>query len=899
MNHVGQREGRFSRALGEYCQKEMDRFEARGGANSDNRPIMLRSFASNDVIGGLSLVSRNAKRYMKFSKWILIAIILLVLVAGYLAADWYSTVDAKEGRQYIGRTSCADCHQKQCEEFVGSHHDLAMDVATEATVLGDFSDVTLEHYGIASRMFRDGDRFMINTEGPDGQMQDFEIKYVFGVEPLQQYMVEIDRPKSASANEIGRVQVLRVSWDTEKAKWFYLSPPDVKEKLDVTDPLHWTGVTQNWNTSCAECHSTNLQKNYQLLTNEYKTTFSEIDVSCEACHGPASLHVDLASGSSIFWDRKHGKGLAVLKTPSNLAQVQSCAPCHSRRAVVREGFVPGCNFDDYYALQLLNVPTYHADGQIRDEDYVYGSFLQSKMFHNGIRCSDCHNPHSANLIHTGNQVCTSCHQHPAGKYDSESHHHHKSGTAGAACVNCHMPATTYMDVDARRDHSFRVPRPDLSLSLNTPNACTGCHLGIESEDQSAAVVTPNAYLDLVTAVERGDEDAESTLRKIDREMVAATEKWYPAESSPVKSAYYADLSTAQTALLDNTSGNEDAESTLIELAKGVRNPALFRATALDVLSLPGRDQSNSTDDQVKTARRLLNDSDIKIASAAITRLESELTAALSRAQASGSPTAVNQAVTRAKPTAAALGELLEKTESWRLRVEAARALSNLPEQLLNEMLPSSSRSAYAKGLKDYESSLRFNNDRAGIHLVAGSLYERLGQTNDAIASYRNAMSVQPDLTGPRSNLAALLDLKARQLASEVQQRGAQQQLSPSQRDTMMANIENLGQQAKDLRAEEHVRLQRDVKRSENLTGAHFLHYRFGMSSYLQGEMDGALEQLKLAVKKSPDNPTYLLGLATFHVQMGDAAAARPLVETLLKLDPENASYQMLMKEVDK
>ena len=835
---------------------------------------------------------------MKFSKLILIAIILLVLVAGYVAADWYSSVDETEARQYVGRSSCADCHQQQCQEFVGSHHDLAMDVATEDTVLADFGDVTLEHYGITSRMFRDGDRFMINTEGPDGQMQDFEVKWVFGVEPLQQYMVEIDRPESASENEIGRVQVLRVSWDTEKAKWFFLSPPDVKEKLDVTDPLHWTGVTQNWNTSCAECHSTNLQKNYQLLTNEYKTTFSEIDVSCEACHGPASLHVELANGNSIFWDRKHGKGLAKLKTPSNLAQVQSCAPCHSRRAVVQEGFVPGCNFDDYYALQLLNVPTYHADGQIRDEDYVYGSFLQSKMFHNGIRCSDCHNPHSTKLIHKGNQVCTSCHQHPAGRYDSESHHHHKPGTAGAACVNCHMPATTYMDVDARRDHSFRVPRPDLSLSLNTPNACTGCHLGIESEDQSAAVHTPNAYLDLITAVERGDKEAEGTLRKIDREMVAATEKWYPAETS-IKTPYYADLSNAQTALLNNTSGDENAESTLVALAKGIRNPALFRATALDVLAVSRRDQSSSSEEQVKTARRLLNDSDIKVASAAITRLEAELSVAMQLAQTSGSMAAANQAVNRAKPTAEALGELLEKTESWRLRVEAARALSNLPEQVLNEVLPASSRSALAKGLKDYERSLRFNSDRAGIHLVAGSLYERLGRINDAIASYRNAISVQPDLTGPRSNLAALLDSKAGQLGAELQQLAAQQQLSKSQRDTLVAKMEVLGQQAKDLRAEEHVRLGRDVKRSENLAAAHFLHYRFGMSSYLQGEMDGALEQLELAVKKSPDNPTYLLGLATFHVQMGDAEAARPLVEKLLKLDPENASYQMLMKEVGK
>jgi Flp pilus assembly protein TadD len=278
-------------------------------------------------------------------------------------------------------------------------------------------------------------------------------------------------------------------------------------------------------------------------------------------------------------------------------------------------------------------------------------------------------------------------------------------------------------------------------------------------------------------------------------------------------------------------------------------------------------------------------------------LESELSAALGRAQATGSPAAINQAATRIKPTAEALGNLLQETDSWRLRVEAARALSSLPESLLDEVLPTSARSAFAGGLEDYEKSLRFNSDRAGVHLVAGSLYERLGRINDAIASYRNAMSVQPELTGPRSNLAALLDLKASQLNGEIRQLASQRQLSKSQRDALVAKIELLNSQSKDLRAQEHVRLGRDIKRVENVTGAHFLHYRYGMSNYLQGDTDAALKHLKLAVEKAPENPTYLLGLATFYLQMGNVDAARPLIEELLKLDPQNASYQMLMKQL--
>ena len=408
-------------------------------------------------------------------KWLCLAL-LVAIALGFVIADYLKSSPESTEKSFVGRAACVDCHQKETDLFHGSHHDLAMDLATDETVLASFDDAELEHFGITSKFFRDGQRFMVNTEGPDGEMQDFEVKYVFGVEPLQQYMVETKRSDSASSDEIGQVQVLRLSWDTQNKKWFYLPPPDVDYKLEPSDPLHWTGITQRWNTSCAVCHSTNLERNFDSITGHYRTKFSEIDVSCEACHGPGSLHVELAENRKIFWDREHGFGLAKLKGGSNVPQVESCAPCHSRRSEICSGQVAGNRFDDFHALQLLSSPVYFDDGQIRDEDYVYGSFIQSKMYHNGIRCTDCHDPHSTKLKFDDNRLCTSCHQHSAGKYDSPNHHHHEAGTEGASCVACHMPETTYMELDARRDHSLRVPRPDLSVKFGTPNACTGCHL---------------------------------------------------------------------------------------------------------------------------------------------------------------------------------------------------------------------------------------------------------------------------------------------------------------------------------------------------------------------------------------------------------------------------------------
>ena len=289
------------------------------------------------------------------------------------------------------------------------------------------------------------------------------------------------------------MQVLRISWDTRKNEWFYVFPTDVvDERIEPGDPLHWTGIGQNWNTMCAECHSTNVQKNFDLASNSYHTTFSEIDVSCETCHGPASLHVQQAESHALFWDRNHGYGLAKLKSVSNDPQIDTCAPCHSRRTGLHENFVGGGNFFDYYQPALVRSGLYHADGQILDEVYVYGSFVQSKMYQEGVRCSDCHDPHSLKLKYEDNRLCTQCHQ--PGKYDGFNHHRHQD-TEATQCVTCHMPSSLYMVRDDRRDHSMRVPRPDLTVELGVPNVCNRCHTMPGEDAQWAADTVRQWYGD--------------------------------------------------------------------------------------------------------------------------------------------------------------------------------------------------------------------------------------------------------------------------------------------------------------------------------------------------------------------------------------------------------------------
>jgi predicted CXXCH cytochrome family protein len=348
-----------------------------------------------------------------------------------------------------------------------------MQVATGDTVLGDFADRVFSHANESFRFFRRDDRFLVNASGADGVPADFEIEFAFGVDPLQQYLVRLPG---------GRLQALSVAWDTRPTaqggqRWFHLYP---EERNVPGDAFHWTGVYQNWNQMCAECHSTNLEKRFDPATGRYATVWSEIDVSCEACHGPGSAHVEWAG-------RPAGptNGLVVdFANASPRDQVDACGRCHARRHRVSQEDRRGRPLLDDFMPATLRPGLYHSDGQILDEVYVYGSFLQSAMYARGVRCSDCHDPHSLALRAEGNSLCAQCHAESgnprfpsltAKSYDTPEHHFHEPGSAGSQCVSCHMPVRTYMQIDPRRDHSFRVPRPDLSAELGTPNACTDCH----------------------------------------------------------------------------------------------------------------------------------------------------------------------------------------------------------------------------------------------------------------------------------------------------------------------------------------------------------------------------------------------------------------------------------------
>jgi len=427
------------------------------------------------------------------------ALLALALIAGALGiARWLAApaspavsdaqhADGRAAARFAGSASCAGCHADEAAAWRRSHHAQSMAAATRETVLGDFNGASFGSGGRAVHFSQRGPRYFVNAADRDGRRREFEVTHTFGVYPLQQYLLPTGR---------GRLQVLDVAWDARPRarggqRWF--RPAEGEEGAGV-GAMHWSAPAFNWNHQCADCHSTGLRKGYDADADAFASTFAEVSVSCEACHGPAAAHVEWQRRQDHFWERLRAGPRPAFGVPLRAArdgdrrgrlfdmgrpldflpgtEVQVCAQCHSRRSQLTAAFDATEGYVDHYAPELLTAPLYSVDGQIHDEVFEYGSFQQSRMFARGVTCSDCHEPHSTALRREGNALCLGCHE---AEYGAASHHHHRGDGAGTRCVDCHMAARTYMGVDPRRDHSFRVPRPDLNVSPGVPDACTGCH----------------------------------------------------------------------------------------------------------------------------------------------------------------------------------------------------------------------------------------------------------------------------------------------------------------------------------------------------------------------------------------------------------------------------------------
>ncbi|HEV3447606.1 MAG TPA: tetratricopeptide repeat protein, partial [Gemmataceae bacterium] len=510
---------------------------SKGGRRSQSSPRRAPPQEANAPPGPVA----PARRRLVFVTCATLAFVIVLVGTMWAVRYGWSPRGSDNARAtsaaLVDNATCVQCHQAQANAWANSHHAKAMAKATPASVLGDFGGVDFEHKGVVSHFFKKGDKYFVRTQGPDGKPADFEIAYTFGVDPLQQYLIKLPG---------GKLQAFPVAWDVLGKRWFHLLPG---ENTPPGDWLHWTGRGQNANTTCIGCHTTGFEKRYDALSDTFSSRWSEINVSCQSCHGPGAAHVTWAKTRAPADKTATRYGLAVdFAGMDPHAKVDTCAMCHSRRSELTGTFNAGQHFMDQFLPANLRTGFYFADGQQEDEVYAFGSFRQSKMYQLGVTCMECHDVHSGKLKAEGNAVCTQCHS-PTGDrrfptaaklFDDPSHHHHQPGSKGAECTTCHMPAKTYMGVHSRPDHSLVIPRPDLSAKLGVPNACTSCH-----GDKPAAWATD------------------------------AIERWYGAERT--KGAHFAEAFAAGRA------GHPDGAAKLDRLTDDPQTPAIVRATALELL----------------------------------------------------------------------------------------------------------------------------------------------------------------------------------------------------------------------------------------------------------------------------------------------------------------------------
>ena len=595
-----------------------------------------------------------------------------------------ATVDGA-GIAFVGSEACGGCHETEQAAWLASHHRHAMEHSSQDSVRGDFAEATFEMDGERLLFYRDGERFLVRTLGADGLEADFEILFTFGWEPLQQYLI---------AAPGGRLQALDVAWDSERGRWIDLYPEEI---IPPGDPLHWTGLQQNWNFACADCHSTGLRRNYDPASDSFSTTWAEVTIGCESCHGAGALHLAWAAGQVLppgmspdalgltvafpdpggGWGFAEGAAIAQWQGPARSSpELAVCGPCHARRRALSEAVAPAAPLLDAWLPSLLDAGLYRPDGRQQAEVYILGSFLQSKMAAAGVTCSDCHEPHGAALVAEGNALCAQCHQ--PSVFDGPGHHHHDTGSEAAQCVSCHMPADGYMVVDPRRDHGFHAPSAALAAVLGVVDACSGCHANAGAWDKAEAA------------------------------------GWWALPDT-------ADLERA-TAIALGRAGGVGAAGLLAALAADPQQPPISRATALALLG------SNPQPSALPALLGRLRDDDALLRLGAVRAL-----AALPPAD-------------RYRALAPLIGDPVKA-----VRLEVASALSEVPLT----QLPPAGQPALAELFAEMLAVERLFLDRPESHYNIANHLAQQGDALGAERAYRQALARDPSFVPAYVNLAEL------------------------------------------------------------------------------------------------------------------------------------------------
>jgi len=412
------------------------------------------------------------------------------------------TLPPTTSTDYLGSAACARCHQEDFDQWQRSLHIRMTKPLAEATIVGDFSEGTrfVDHGRTFEFGRADGKPFMKVTFG-SGTPQTFPVDYTLGHKRYQGYLSKLAD---------GRIYVLPAFWHIESKRWL-----DWKEITPIPDGAH--DLRQIWNTNCFNCHATNLAQGFDVTTKRYETTWTEMGIGCEACHGPGRPHVELMEA----WEKnptakpaydnsatnRDLSGILKVFSPRSAPPRQTydtCAYCHGNKRNVFLGFRGGDRYEDYALPFLISAPIpatdlqgeFWPDGRPNRFNRPQALTLSGCFKAGEVVCTSCHvahgsrNPFSLKLNitqgRTGDLLCTQCHTtlgpgpkptavKPLADAEIAAHTFHPAGSAGSRCISCHMSDVNWRLLIRRRDHTFQPPVPEMTTAFGVPNACTTCH----------------------------------------------------------------------------------------------------------------------------------------------------------------------------------------------------------------------------------------------------------------------------------------------------------------------------------------------------------------------------------------------------------------------------------------
>ncbi|MGA2060849.1 MAG: tetratricopeptide repeat protein [Thermoguttaceae bacterium] len=742
-----------------------------------------------------------------------------------LAKNEQKTIEQKA---LAGSKTCRDCHEEFYKLWSTSWHGLAMQPYTaefaKANLTPQEGDVA-----IGKRKYRAevGQREGWVKENGPGGVHNYPIAHVMGGKNVYYFLTPMDR---------GRLQVLPVAYDVHKKNWYDMAASGVRHFPDRRDEaLDWTDRMFSFNTTCFNCHVSELSTNYDLATDTYHTTWAESGISCESCHGPGAEHarameagLEITLPSPVLGEAPKGypgvrghtsKDIKIIRTKEFSAEQMNdmCATCHAKLVPLSTSFLPGDMFFDHYDLVTLEHQDYYPDGRDLGENYTYTSWLMSPCVKSGkLDCNHCHTP-SGRMRFEGensNQSCMPCHEHYV--KNPADHGKHQPGSKGNECIACHMPMTRFAAM-GRTDHSMRSPAPAASMAFKSPNACNLCHA-----DKDAAW-------------------SEEWVRK-----------WYPRD-------YQAEV-LRRGELIDQARKRDwNRLPEMLDELKKKDNDPVYKNSLVRLL--------RGCDDESKwpVVSEMLHDASPLVRSSAASSLGDHIT------------------------TPEALKALLVATadESRLVRIRSAISLAALqPKDLQNDR----DRRNLNRAVDDFMAAMTARGDDWASYANVGNFYMDRGDYPAAIGYFETAARLEPRQIGPSVNAAIAYSNLGRGDQAEV----CLMQALKYEPDNAAANF-NLGL----LRGEQNRLPEAEQALRKALKADPQMHQAAYNLGVLLGDknLDQAVEWCEKAHQLRPNDPKYAHTLAFYERQTGNIDSAIELLRQVIQRNPHFWDSYLLLGQI--